>query len=249
MDFDGPGGTRPAPAVSARAAHEPTALAWRPEGRTPFPGGPHGRLNVWLAQGHAASEALPRERPAVLFVGDSITQWWTTNGRASWDRWFASLGAADDGVAGDTTSNLLARIDAGQLPPASPRVVVLMIGTNNIALGQAPRDIVTGIETVVSSLHRRMPASRIMVLGLLPRDRPGDAYRAATVAVNRLLSRALRRPGTPYQSYASYLDVGPLLLQKDGRFRPRAMLADRLHPAAAGYALISAPILAAIDHG
>ncbi|HET6965845.1 MAG TPA: GDSL-type esterase/lipase family protein [Acidimicrobiales bacterium] len=237
------------PAVAARSAPEPTPHAWEPQARSPFPGGPHNRLNIWLSQGEAASQALPREHPAVLFVGDSITQWWTTNGKASWARWFAPLGAADDGVVGDTTSNLLARIGAGQVPPESPRVIVLMIGTNNIALGQSPQDIVRGIETVVFSLHSRMPASRMVVLGLLPRDRPGDPYRSEAVAVNRLLSQAVRPGGSFFRTYISYLDVGPLLLERDGRFRPGVMLADRLHPAASGYALISTPILAAIDRG
>lgn len=238
--------TTAGPATAAGGSNQDAVPAWEPQARAPFPGGPRNQLNIWLRQGQAQSQALPREHPPVLFVGDSITQWWRTNGRVTWDRWFAPLGAADDGVVGDTTSNLLARIDACQVPSTSPRVIVLSIGTNNIALGQSPHQIVKGIEAVISALHRRMPASRMVVLGLLPRDHPGDAYRAETVAVNRLLERALRHTGA---GFLRYLDVGPVLLQPDGRFKPGVMLADLLHPSPAGYALIGPPIVRAIAHG
>ena len=246
-----PAGANPAATTSLRppgSAAPRTVPAWEAQARLPFPGGPQDRLNVWLAEGQAQSVALPHEHPAVLFVGDSITQWWRTNGRASWDRWFAPLGAADDGVVADTTSNLLARLDAGQVPRSSPRVIVLLIGTNNLALGQSPPEIVKGIQAVINTLHRRMPASRLVVLGLLPRGNPGDAYRKEAAAVNRLLSRAVHRWATRHRG-ARYLDVGAGLLGPDGRFLPGMMLPDLLHPAPAGYARISGPILAAIQQG
>lgn len=239
----GPAELRPAGPGLGRAVP-----AWVSQARLPFPGGPRDQLNIWLAEGQAQSVALPHEHPAVLFVGDSITQWWRTNGRASWDRWFAPLGAVDDGVVADTTSNLLARLESGQVPRSSPRVIVLMIGTNNLALGQSPPEIVKGIEAVMSALHRRMPASRLVVLGLLPRGNPGDSYRAEAAEVNRLLSRSVHHWATRHRA-VSYLDVGAGLLGPDGRFLPGMMLPDLLHPAPAGYARISGPILAAIQQG
>ena len=227
----------PIPAPTTGAGHTP---AWLPLPRPPVEGRPDNVFSAWLATGETASRALPHEHPRVLFVGDSITQWWQLFGRASWNRSFAPLGAADDGVVGDTTSNVLARIYAGQLPRTSPRVIVLMIGTNNLSLGQSPAEIVRGAETVMASLHARLPKSRMVVLGVLPRGTASDPMRASVTEINRLLRRDLG------VSWASYVDVGTQLLEPDGRFRPGSMLPDLTHPSATGYALMSGPILAAV---
>lgn len=229
--------------VAAPAAAGSPPPAWQPLVRAPYPGPRTSFLNSWLSVGEAASRALPGQRPAVLFVGDSITQWWLLSGRAYWDRDFAPIGAYDDGIAGDTTSNVLARIDAGQLPRSSPRVVVLMIGTNNIPLHQSPAQITRGVYAVVAALHSRLPGSRIVLCGLLPRGLPASPYRGAVGAVNRLLAAgsATRR------AYLRYLDLGPVLLLPDGSFRPGVMHSDLLHPAAPGYGLMAGPLLAAID--
>lgn len=194
--------------------------------------------NQWVLAGEATSRELARTHPTVLFVGDSITQWWTRYGMATWKRDFAPLGAVQDGVAGDTTSNLLFRLEAGGLVGIHPRVVVTLIGTNNIPLGQPPEEIVRGILAVVDVLQARVPGARILLLGLLPRGRPGSSERLAVAAVNRLLAR-----GVP--AGVTYLDPAAALLQPPGAtasspFRPGAMHSDLLHPAPGGYAMLGA---------
>lgn len=226
----------PTPAAPTTLA-APTPAA-RPQARQPYPGGPTNWLNQWLTAGARASQALPHEHPAVLFVGDSITQWWLAYGRATWTRTFAPLGAVDDGVVGDTTSNVLARIDAGQLPHTSPRVVVIMIGTNNITLGQSPTQITEGVEAVIDAVHTRLPASRLVLLSVLPRDQPGSMARQVAAALD---ARLVHIGGV------HYVNLWPDLLETDGQFRPGAMRPDQLHLDQGGYAAIAAPILAAIE--
>lgn len=225
------------PAAGGPVATSGRVPAWAPEPRVFVPLDAPSPVRAMVAEGEAASRALPYEHPAVLFVGDSITQFWRTNGVASWNRWFAPLGAGDDGVAGDTTSNLLARIDAGQVPATPPRTIVLMIGTNNIAAGESPAEVTKGIWAVVAALHSRMPSSRIILLGLLPRGSPADPARTATATVNQSLGRTFGGTGV------DYLDVGRVLLRSDARLVPGSMLPDLLHPSALGYALIAGPIL------
>lgn len=231
------GGT--AVAWNTRASASP---ATQPQVRHPYAGGPETPLNRWLAAGERASRALPHEHPAVLLIGDSITQWWLNFGRTSWTRSFAPLGAVDDGVVGDTTSNVLARIDAGQLPATSPKVVVLMIGTNNISLGQSPTQIAEGVRAVVDAVHARLPASRIVLLSVLPRDRVGSTARRVAAALD---ARLARFDGGPVR----YVDLWPQLVEAGGQFRPGMMRPDLLHLDAGGYAAIRAPILAAIESG
>lgn len=207
---------RPASASSAPAA-------WRPISRDVR------HADRWVLAGEQASRQIARTHAQVLFVGDSITQWWKRYGVAAWQADFAPLGAGDDGVAGDTTSNVLARIDDGSLDGMHPRLIVLMVGTNNIPLHQTAPEIARGVITVVAQLKARLPGARFLLLGVLPRDRPRSADRREVEAINRLLVAKASTVGV------TYLDLGPQILGPDGRFVPGVMHADLLHPTAVGY--------------
>lgn len=63
----------------------------------------------------------------VLFYGDSIVEGWSWN-TALWEASFGRLGAANYGIGGDGTQNVLWRIINGEVDNISPRVVVLKIG-------------------------------------------------------------------------------------------------------------------------
>lgn len=62
----------------------------------------------------------------------SITDWWAWHGSPIFQRYYAGLGVANYGIAGDQTQNLLWRIQNGEVAGLNPRLVVLKIGTNNL---------------------------------------------------------------------------------------------------------------------
>lgn len=70
----------------------------------------------------------------LLFVGDSITDFFgrADRGRSVWMRDFAPLRAANFGISGDTTQDVLWRMRAGELEGFKAKLIVLMVGTNNI---------------------------------------------------------------------------------------------------------------------
>ena len=74
----------------------------------------------------------------LLFIGDSITDFWRRpdRGKAVWDQYFAPLKAANFGISGDRTQHVLWRIDNGELSGFEAKVIVLMLGTNNLSLAQ-----------------------------------------------------------------------------------------------------------------
>jgi hypothetical protein len=74
----------------------------------------------------------------VLFVGDSITDFWLTTGREVWDKNFEPLKAANFGISGDTTQSALWRMQNGELEGFKAKAIILMLGTNNI--NSAPND-------------------------------------------------------------------------------------------------------------
>ena len=67
----------------------------------------------------------------VLFLGDSITDGWRSKGKAVWEAQYATRHAANFGIGGDRTQHVLWRMEHGELDGIKPKVVVLMIGTNN----------------------------------------------------------------------------------------------------------------------
>ena len=68
----------------------------------------------------------------LLFLGDSITDSWRDTGLETWKSCFEPLAAANFGLWGDAIANLLWRIENGELEGFAARVIVLLIGTNDI---------------------------------------------------------------------------------------------------------------------
>ena len=74
----------------------------------------------------------------IYFEGDSITRRWGAldypDLLANWKQNFFGWNAADFGWGGDRTQNILWRLQNGELDGVNPKVVVLLAGTNNVAL-------------------------------------------------------------------------------------------------------------------
>jgi len=87
----------------------------------------------------------------LLFLGDSITDGWRGGGKAIWDKNFAPLKAANFGISGDRTEHVIWRLRNGELEGIQPRLVVLMIGTNN---GDPAPDVALGIKTIIADIRR-----------------------------------------------------------------------------------------------
>jgi lysophospholipase L1-like esterase len=188
----------------------------------------------------------------VLFVGDSITDFWigvsnngrTATGKAVWDANFAPLKAADFAYSADKTQNVLWRLQNGEGQGFSPKVVVLMIGTNNLGVttrrtpASAWRgtnmEAIEGVTAVVAELRKDFPPAKILLLGIFPRG--DDLLAMAQIPeVNKGLARL------DDQQHVFYLDLTPKFLGPDGQINMAYFQkADHLHPSAAGYAVWAA---------
>src|SRR5205814_1275689 len=87
----------------------------------------------WVKRHKAFLERAKQGDVDVLFLGDSITQGWEGAGKQVWKDHFEKLKAANFGIGGDQTQHVLWRITEGkELEGIHPKVIVLMIGTNNM---------------------------------------------------------------------------------------------------------------------
>jgi lysophospholipase L1-like esterase len=76
------------------------------------------------------------------------------------------------GIAGDTTSNLLWRLQSGEELPIElqAKVFWVLIGTNDLTLNCSEDIVVLGILSIVQELQSQRPDSIIVINGLLPRS-------------------------------------------------------------------------------
>jgi beta-glucosidase len=161
----------------------------------------------------------------LLFLGDSITQGWHDND--VWSRYYAPRHPANFGIGGDRTQHVLWRIQNGELDGIEPKVVVLMIGTNNASSATA-EEIAQGVSAIVRDLRQRLPKSRILLLGVFPRSPKPDATREKLQAVNAKIA------GLDNSSHIKFLDIGKAFLNDDGTISPEIM-PDHLHLSRKGY--------------
>jgi lysophospholipase L1-like esterase len=188
-----------------------------------------------LRQEARVAELLERGRRLeadLVFVGDSISLHWEDAGSAVWKRYYGERRAINLGISGEQTGHLLWRIEQGHLDALRPRLVVLLIGTNNIEYaGHGPQEIAEGVRAILQALRARGIDAPILLLGLFPRGRErDDAFRLNSEATNRLLADLADGRTVHFR------DIGAVFTQPDGTIDPNLM-PDHLHLSAQGYAL------------
>ncbi len=113
-----------------------------------------------------------------------------------------------------------------------PKLVVLLIGTNNTAHRMDPAShTAEGITMIVDELRERLPESKVLLLAIFPHhSSPYNDMRERNEEINHLIA-ALDDGKTAY-----YLDVNQAFLDEGGTFRSELM-PDLLHPNTIGYAV------------
>ena len=172
----------------------------------------------------------------ILFLGDSITEQWKTVPEL-WEKEFGRYGAANFGIGGDQTQHVLWRIENGALEGIDPKVVVLMIGTNNSG-AHTGAQIAAANRKIVHEIQRRLPRAKILLLAIFPRgprmargtaepwEQRMEAIRAANAELAKLDDgKAVR-----------FLDIGPKFQSADGSI-PAEIMPDQLHLSPKGYTL------------
>jgi lysophospholipase L1-like esterase len=168
----------------------------------------------------------------ILLMGDSITDGWRNAGKAVFDKHFAPLKTANFGISGDRTQGVLWRMDNGELDGYTPKLMMLMIGTNNIGFGgkgNTPEEIAEGIKAVVDKFRAKHPQAKVLLLGVFPRNAdPKSAQRIAVNNINKIISKF------DDGKFVRYLDLADKFLDKDGTL-PKSVMPDGLHPNLRGY--------------
>jgi lysophospholipase L1-like esterase len=194
----------------------------------------------WLARHEANVAEAKKGGVEILFLGDSITDgWrWETGGTRLWATNFAPRHAANFGIGYDRIQNVLWRVENGELDGIRPKIVVLLIGTNNTGSDSTP-EIVGGISNLVRRIQFHLPRAKIILFGIFPRGEKDDAVRDQVKAVNAGISQLAAAD-------VKFLDLGEKFLAPDGTL-PRELFPDGLHPNEKGYQIWADAINPALD--
>lgn len=196
---------------------------------------PEPRPGAWVKQHEKFLERTKEGDVDLLFLGDSITAGWNNN--AVWKRHYGPRKAANFGIGGDRTQHILWRLENGEGDGLKPKVVVLMIGTNNVA-SNTDGEIVAGITACVEKIRAKFPEAKVLLLGVFPRaeDMPKarkDKVESAA-AEPRIAKINEQIAKLDDGKTVHYLDIGDRFLDSKGQV-PRDVMPDYLHLSLKGY--------------
>jgi lysophospholipase L1-like esterase len=177
----------------------------------------------WITRHKQKLEEVKKANLELVFIGDSITAYGER--QPSYQHYYGARKTLNLGFGGDRTQNVLYRLRNGEIDGISPKLVVLLIGTNNS--GNQPEDTVLGIQAIIAELRARLPTTKILVLSILPRA-PGTAN-DNNMVVNNLL------PSLADGQTVMHLDMNSRFLNADGSLNPELFYRDFVHVSDKGY--------------
>ncbi|MFA6004050.1 MAG: GDSL-type esterase/lipase family protein [Elusimicrobiota bacterium] len=225
--------------ASVLSAAQPSTPAWEAEPRVKDYS--WKSVAVWYQQHEDLVQRAKAGDIDILMVGDSITEGW----RASplWEKRYLPMKAANFGIGGDNTQNVLWRLTEGkEIEGLSPKVATLLIGANNLGLNwDSAEDTAKGIAAVIKTLRQRLPDAKILLFGVFPCDEQPTAQKREQIAeINRRIAPLADG------EHVRFLDLGAKFLAPDGTIS-KEIMPDFLHLSEKGYEIWSSamePVLA-----
>jgi beta-glucosidase len=189
-------------------------------------------VSWWMPRHEEKLAEVAKGKIDLVMIGDSITHGWENAGRQVWNKYYKKRKPLNLGYSGDRTENVLWRLQHGEVEGISPKLAVIMIGTNNTGHRQeAPEHTALGIRYIIDELQHRLPKTKILLLAIFPREEsPNGKLRKINDDINDIIS------GYAKIRNVSYLDINHVFLDPDGTL-PKSIMPDLLHPQAKGYAL------------
>lgn len=195
------------------------------------PGEPCGGSQDWpyLCRYRDQNAAILRSgvRPQVVFLGDSITEYW----RLAQPDLFGDK-IVDRGISGQTTPQILLRFYA-DVVALHPRVVHIMAGTNDIAGNTGPMSDDQIFDNIRAMLDIAAANHIKVVLASITPAAAGDANHPAAriLAINARLRQLAAHRGAIFVDYHT-----PMSDERHGI--SRGLADDGLHPNRDGYAVM-----------
>ena len=161
----------------------------------------------------------------LVFLGDSITHAFDNKGKEVWKQYYEKRHAINIGFSGDRTEHVLWRLNNGAVDGIKPKLLVMMIGTNNTGhrMDKA-EDTALGIKTILETLGKKLPNTKVLMLAVFPRGaKADDSKRVRNVEINKIIETYADNKKVFWQN------INDKFLDKDGVLQ-KSVMKDLLHP-------------------
>lgn len=200
---------------------------------------PVSRTNAWWMERHGGmNKAARRGHINLIYVGDSIVEHFEDQGRKAWEHYYAPRRALNLGIGGDRTEHVLWRLEHGNIDGINPRLAIVMIGQNNGGHNTG-REIGEGITLVIHTLREKLPATKILLLGIFQRREKPTPERAVLAEANEIAAKLAD------EKTVFYMDINSLFVGPDGTIS-KTLMPDFEHPSALGHQLWAGAIEAKV---
>jgi lysophospholipase L1-like esterase len=190
---------------------------------------PAHRHSWWTLRHWAVNERVKQGNVDMIFIGDSITHGWEGNGKEVWKKYYGKRNAVNMGFGGDRTQHVLWRLDNGNIDGISPKVAVIMIGTNNSNRDDnTSEEIADGMIAICKKLRAKLPKTKILLLAVFPRAEKPCPQREKIAKANKIAAKIADG------KMIHYLDIGPKFLESDKSIS-KEIMPDFLHLTPKGY--------------
>jgi len=210
----------------------------------------------WRGEFQRVNKAVAEAKDCqIVFFGDSITLRWSrlgAEGQTVWEKHFAKYHPINMGNSGDITPVMLYRTTHGNLDfpkGEAPQVAVLLCGTNNYVVRQSdggkvkwdlgmktpPGEVAEGIRAVAQSFRKKLPQTRLILLGILPVKNQKKWAKCAQT--NKLLSK-FQFP----KNEVVFLDLKDRFVKENGALKDDLFI-DGTHLTAEGYSVMAEALI------
>ena len=184
----------------------------------------------WMARHEKMNARVKEGNVDLLMIGDSITHGWEGTGKEVWAKYYAPRNAVNLGIGGDRTQHVIWRLKNGNIDGISPKLAVLMIGTNN-SHDNTPEEIADGIKAIVEILRTDLPKTKVLILAIFARgENNDDQRRQVNMKANAIACKLADG------KMVHFLDINQKFLEPNGTLS-REIMPDLLHPRQKGYAI------------
>ena len=200
---------------------------------------PVDRLNIdWWKDRHKEKIETPQINPQLVLLGNSILHTLDYSDRNEvWKLYLHKYRAINLGYSGDRTENVIWRLENSELDKLDPKVVLLLIGTNNtdgnhfLTVTQ-PNELQEAIWKITRIIRKKLPETKILLLGIFPYGYKPNYRDNINKKTNEYLSEFPVKDKNIY-----YKNIGEIFLDDTGKI-DKNLMPDYLHPNAKGHVLM-----------
>ncbi|NBV86561.1 MAG: hypothetical protein EBS01_09945 [Verrucomicrobia bacterium] len=171
-------------------------------------------------------EPAPEEGAVIALGSSSIARWTTIHED------LAPLRVYNMGIGGSQMQHAVQWFLPKLVLPFRPRGVLLYEGSNDLAAGVSPAEVLLQFQLLHKQLHEALPETRLFVISIMAG--PGKRFEKweAIQEANHLLETECAQ-----YPWMRFLDTTQALLDPNGRPRPECFIPNDIHMTPEGYAV------------